>query len=404
MLGYVLSAPTGHVDAITNCNEAVSNQESSLSYPIVDTGQRGYYDNYSEIVEPKDGEDFYGQDATYVTNTALYEVNGDGTVSDLVTGLMWQQDAGDKMTYSEAMAYAEKSTFAGYDDWRVPTIKELYSLIDFNGKTGKSLKTTIPYLDSESFVFHYGDEANGERFIDGQYMSSTKYVGLTMNKDETIFGVNFVDGRIKGYPIDDPRTRQENDFYVLLVRGNDLYGENNFVDNGDGTITDFSTGLMWMQEDSGQAMTWEEALLYAEKYDGAGYDDWKLPDAKELQSIVDYSRSLDTSNSAAINPVFETTAILDEGNNKNYPFFWSSTTHLDGKRAGNSAVYVAFGEALGFMSTPRSSEKILMDIHGAGAQRSDPKTGSAEEYPEGHGPQGDVRRVENYVRLVRIAD
>jgi len=65
---------------------------------------------------------------------------------------------------------------------------------------------------------------------------------------------------------------------------------------------------------------------------------------------------------------------------------------------------VAFGEALGFMRGPRGGTPRLMDVHGAGAQRSDPKTGNADDYPYGHGPQGDVRRIDNYVRLVRTVD
>jgi hypothetical protein len=46
----------------------------------------------------------------------------------------------------------------------------------------------------------------------------------------------------------------------------------------------------------------------------------------------------------------------------------------------------------------------LMDAHGAGAQRSDRKTGSVSNYPQGSGPQGDVVRINNYVRLVRGAN
>ena len=42
-----------------------------------------------------------------------------------------------------------------------------------------------------------------------------------------------------------------------------------------------------------------------------------------------------------------------------------------------------------------------MDVHGAGAQRSDPKVGDAGDYPQGHGPQGDVVRISHYVRMVR---
>lgn len=50
---------------------------------------------------------------------------------------------------------------------------------------------------------------------------------------------------------------------------------------------------------------------------------------------------------------------------------------------------------------PNSGNYNLLDVHGAGAQRSDPKTGDPDNYPYGHGPQGDVIRIYNYVRLVR---
>jgi hypothetical protein len=69
---------------------------------------------------------------------------------------------------------------------------------------------------------------------------------------------------------------------------------------------------------------------------------------------------------------------------------------------GGAAVYVAFGEALGYMEMPPGSGNYqLLDVHGAGAQRSDPKTGNPADYPHGHGPQGDVIRIFNYVRPVR---
>jgi hypothetical protein len=60
---------------------------------------------------------------------------------------------------------------------------------------------------------------------------------------------------------------------VICVRGNTDYGINNFVDNGDGTITDQATGRLWMQDDSGSGMFWEDALAYAEDLTHAGHDD-----------------------------------------------------------------------------------------------------------------------------------
>ena len=101
-------------------------------------------------------------------------------------------------------------------------------------------------------------------------------------------------------------------FFVICVRGNTNYGINNFVDNGDGTVTDQAAGLMWMQNDSGIGYNWEDALDYAETLSFAGYDDWRLPNAKELQSILDYTRSPDTTSSPAIDPVFNVTSITNE--------------------------------------------------------------------------------------------
>jgi len=379
------------------------------TYVIVDTGQEKFYDNIDEISTPSEAEAFYGQDAQYQYNAPTYVNNQDGTITDINTGLMWQQDPGEKMTLEEAEENLTSFNLGGYSDWRLPTIKELYSLIIFNGLDpsgleGANTASLVPFINTNYFIFEYGDESAGERIIDAQYLSSTKYVSTTMNGNETSFGVNFADGRIKGYPTGPmPGQSTGKTFFVIYVRGNTDYGINNFQENNDGTISDLATGLMWSKNDSEKGMTWEEALAWvqqknAENYQG--YNDWYLPNVKELQSIVDYSRSPATTNSAAIDPLFNCTAITDEGGNTNYPFYWSSTTHAN-MINGENAAYVAFGEALGFMQFDFYSTPELMDVHGAGAQRSDPKIGDPADWPTEHGPQGDVIRIYNYVRCVR---
>lgn len=375
------------------CAEGAS-PHSRLTYRIVDTGVTEFYDNTSVIPEPKRGEPFYGQDAQYRINSPSYTDNGDGTVTDNVTGLMWQKAMGPKMTFEEAFRRARESTVGGYHDWRVPSIKELYSLILYTGRV-RGQRAIRPFIDTRYFEQPLGDPDRGEREIDAQTWSSTQYVGRTMRNAETVFGVNFVDGRIKGYPKYKPRTGLPNRMYFRFVRGNKEYGKNKFVDNQDGTVTDLATGLMWQKADSGRGMDWESALAYAEHLTLAGHHDWRLPNAKELQSIVDYSRSPQTTDSAAIDPIFETTAIQDPEGRKQYPYFWTGTTHLDGRNPYDSAVYVAFGAAEGMM------RGRLMDVHGAGAQRSDPKSGNPRDYPRYFGPQGDLRVVFNYVRCVR---
>ena len=365
------------------------------SYPIVDTGQELTYDNSSVITAPFEGQRFYGQDAQVDGNQPSYVDNSDGTVTDLVTGLMWQQGYSGKMSQSEAAAGASGFNLAGYTDWRLPTIKELYSLIDFSGEdvSPESGSANNPFIDTAYFEFAYGDTSAGERIIDSQWATSTIYV----SGGNQMFGVNFADGRIKGYGMDDPRGG-EMQFYVRYVRGNTAYGKNDFLSNGAGTVTDLATGLMWSQNDSGIGVDWADALAYVQDLNDQnylGYSDWYLPNAKELQSIVDYGRSPDTTNSAAIDPIFNVTSITNEDGELDWGFYWTSTTHAS-QRGGQSAVYIAFGRGLGYMNGR------YVDVHGAGCQRSDPKSGSAEPY--GRGPQGDVVRVQNFVRPVRVAD
>lgn len=381
---------------LSSCVLGENDTDLNITYSIVDTNVEDFYTDLLVITSAvSEGEAFYGQDVNYLGNEPSYTNNEDGTITDNVTGLMWEQDMEEKLTFEEAFVKADESSLGGYSDWRVPTIKELYSLIQFTGRV-QGAQAIDMFIDVDYFNQPLGDVSIGEREIDAQTWSSTEYVGLTMNGDETVFGVNFVDGRIKGYPKYQKSTGNANTMYFRMVRGNTEYGQNNFIDNGDSTVSDLATGLMWQQADDATGRDWEEALAYAESLELASYSDWRLPNAKELQSIVDYSRSPQTTNSPAINPIFETTEINDpDGNAGQYPFFWSSTTHLDGANPYASAVYVAFGEGQGKMNG------ILMDVHGAGCQRSDPKSGDINAYPQFWGPQGDVRYVYNFVRCVR---
>ncbi|WP_158847826.1 DUF1566 domain-containing protein [Algibacter sp. L1A34] len=383
-----------------NDESEISDDASTLdttdkTYPIVDTGVFEFYSNDALITAPTSGQDFYGQDATYNGNQPSYTNNGDGTVTDNITGLMWQQDMGDKMSYSDAAALVETISLGDHTDWRIPTIKELYSLANFTGRCFGDDAVDL-FIDTNYFEQPIGDESIGEREIDGQTWSKTHYAGLIMNGDEAIFGYNFVDGRLKGYPKYKPADGSPNTMYFRMVRGNESYGENNFTDNGDGTITDLATGLMWQQADNGNTYDWENALDYAESLTLAEHGDWRMPNAKELQSIVDYTRSPSTTSSPAIDPLFSCTPIIDtDGNTGQYGYYWSSSPLQDGPTPYTDAVYFCFGKAQGVMNGN------LMDVHGAGAQRNDPKSGDATDFPDNFGPQGDVRYVYNFIRCVR---
>ncbi len=391
--------------------DAVGYTASVGGYPIVDTNQTLFYSNNAIISEPAKGDAFYGQDASYSGNQQSYTDNGDGTVTDNITGLIWQQDPGEKMTWAEAVdnldAFNEQA-LGGYSDWRIPTMKELYSLVDFSGNTRMSSSASTPYINTDYFKFTYGDEAGEARFIDSQILTSTIYGSTTLGNNTTVFGFNFADGRIKGYEID-------KDFYCYYVRGNTSYGENLFVDNQDDTITDLATSLMWSQNDSGYynagdasdgTMDWEDALKWVEQMNEEnflGYSDWRLPNIKELQSLTDYSNSPIVTGKPAIDELFNCTEIINYFGEKDWGFYWSGTTHDDlsaSETRYGAASYVVFGNSLGQMNGN------TLDVHGSGAQRSDPKTGGRDEYPapDPNAPQGDEQRVFNMVRLVRDAD
>lgn len=357
--------------------------EDSMGDGVVDTGQVKCYDSDGEEISfPEKGAAFAGQDAQYEGAQPSYIDNGDGTITDNNTGLMWQKTPVDNgMSWTEAAEYCASLDLGGYDDWRLPTVKELFSISDFS--------QGWPYLDTTYF-----DIAGTSVSKDEQYWAQY-YVGTTVEGGtEAAFGVNHGTGHIKAYPVVGGPGGGN---YVRAVRGSSSYGVNEFVDNGDGTVTDTSSGLMWQQADSGSTMDWETALAYAETATLGGYDDWRLPNIKELQSIVDYTRSPSASDEAHKGPAIDT-AFFDitelpsdtTAYSTDYGYFWSSTSAYFGTDSPEYyyAWYVAFGTAV---------NEEGYDMHGAGAVRFDTK--------EENGPSGEGgERYYNYVRLVRNAD
>ncbi len=84
-------------------------------------------------------------------------------------------------------------------------------------------------------------------------------------------------------------------------------------DNGDGTVTDHNTGLIW-QHGEGESKNWESALIYCESLSLASKSDWRLPNHKELQSLIDYTKT---------HPALDKTHFP----NVNSSYYWSSTNY-----------------------------------------------------------------------------
>jgi hypothetical protein len=361
-------------------------------YPVVSTRQTNCWDSTGNIIAPVVGDAFYGQDAQFNHTIPIYTKSSDGkTVKDEITGLTWQQSYSSGTYYWAATQTVvnnlNEQEYGGYNDWRVPTIKELYSL--WNASVG------WPYIDTNYFTINYSSEDALSHAI---FWSSDKYSGVMGNVSgapgaepgaELAFGVNFGTGHIKAYSISvGPK------HLVRCVRGNLAYGVNLFQNNGDGTISDLATGLMWQQTDIGTGIDWEHALAYAQTQNNAnylGHNDWRLPNTKELQSLVDYTRSPVSTNPAnvgpAINSLFNCTGITNDGGKADYPYYWTSTSAIPNPNGTYSkAWYVAFG---------RAEDGNGEDLHGAGAVRFDAKILGSGEGEE---------RVLNYIRLVRTID
>ncbi|MBU0674259.1 MAG: DUF1566 domain-containing protein [Proteobacteria bacterium] len=185
-------------------------------FNVVDTNQSLCYDSTGGATKSCSGT---GYDGAYDGNQPNYTKSSDGTmVTDNVTGLIWTSKVdrngdgvvtvSDKLSQSAAMNYCAGKDYGDFT-WRLPSIKELYSLMDFTGEDpsgyqGNDTSGLALFIDDNYFERAFGDSSAGERIIDGQYATTTIYVSPlgTMGGNTTMFGVNFVDGRIKGYPVE----------------------------------------------------------------------------------------------------------------------------------------------------------------------------------------------------------
>ncbi len=369
------------------CEKDRKGEIIEVFFVLTDTGQSTFFDDKGNIIDaPKRGDKYYGQDAQFFGVQPLFTDNGDGTITDKRTGLMWQKTPTFKRyLHNEAISYARDAVIGEHNDWRVPTIKELYSLVWYKGKIDyTSPANSIPYIRTDYFDYKYDSKP-----LNGQYWSSTPYLVGTIqgNNRPGAYCVDFTQGYMMVTPTGNgSKLYADTDgCFVRLVRGQkNIYGTNVFTDNGDGTVTDSATGLMWQQSDDGNKYNWEEALSVATNSSFAGYKDWRLPNIKELQSIVDYNNT----TTPLINSSYFKLSDTDS-------WIWTSTTHND---ITNSANYISFGKSY---SKASSSDADYIDWYGAGSQISDIKSGDPNSHKLSGSRYNDMIRVKNYILLVR---
>ena len=265
-------------------------------FHVPDTGQTTCYDGTGTAIAcPAPGQPL-AQDGSYDINPLSYNDNGDGTVTDNNTGLVWQKN-GDANTYNwyqatgtyDATYNPSSENVCGSlgSGWRLPTKKELLSIVDYS----------VPYP---------GPTIRADVFPNttGAYHWSSTTVGALSGYPFQVFFNTGDAGAFNPAGVSS---------YVKCVRGSQLQ-TGPFTTNSDGTVTDSATGLVWQQGEAGQIPTWEGALNYCENLPLAGKTDWRLPNIRELESIVDDTKEgtqIDTSVFPGAQPVS----------------YWSSTTY-----------------------------------------------------------------------------
>jgi hypothetical protein len=253
--------------ALTSSADTVT-LKAVVAAHVPDTGQG---DTYTTTL---------GEDHDYTANAPSYTDNGDGTVTDVITGLVWQRmDDATRRTWSEAGAYCTGLTLPG-SGWRLPTPYELLTITHFGA--------SYPAIDVLAF--------SGTASVD--YWAA--FNGRTAT---TASAANFGTGGLGTYLVTG-MTR------VRCVRGGPLGAV--FVDNANGTVTDEARYLTWQKADDGTKRTWEQALAYCEGLTLGGASDWRLPNIKELASIADFAKY----------PAADLVAFPATKEN----YYWSSTT------------------------------------------------------------------------------
>ena len=198
---------------------------------------------------------------TKPTKVFRYLDNADGTVTDGKTSLVWQKtDDLKERTFPHARSFCESMVLGGHDDWRLPRIDELQTIID-NDKYNPSINSMFigkpnGYWGNTTYVY-WPDYAWFIWFLNGDTYTDPKNIG----------------------------------HLVRCVRGESYWSPNpsdRLVKVDEYTIKDTLSTLVWQRSDDMEMRTWEDASDYCEGLILGGESDWRLPYIEELYTIINY--------------------------------------------------------------------------------------------------------------------
>lgn len=262
-----------------------------------------------------------GQDGESRTGLPIprqrFRDNRDGTVTDRLTGLVWLADANafGQVTWMEALATAARVRHGEHGltdgseagDWRLPNVNEFQSLLALDNRSGSALPADSPWPDlppanywSSTSVHAFPALAWYQAFAVGPPVFDLKFNAMRMWPVRGESEVVPVTGQKHCY---DPLgntipcgfTGQDGE-----IQAGRRWPSPRFTDNGDGTVTDHVTDLVWLRDGNPfGTLSWQAALdacaaLESGHHgltDGSRPGDWSLPNVNELRSLEDYGQA-----------------------------------------------------------------------------------------------------------------
>lgn len=288
---------TSLIVASTICTSALAAEKKLKSkYEIKFGVQNGtettVSSKYKFTYEPIEGFKLpaSGSNAKGENNPMNLTLNKEGTiVTDHNTKLQWASRTLLVWTnLLKATEYCSNLRTGGYDDWRIPTIKELTTVADystFEPTFSRKMFPGVPTVPSGYWAVPKGAE----------HPMAAWHIGF--------------DGHIMGQPSDSKKMTR-----CVRADGQKAYDKNLFVDNNNGTVTDNITNLVWQQSTQKKKYDYKGANKYCKDLTLGGRDDWRLPHLKELTSINDYTTfrpAIDTKFFKNVQPEFYWSSTLD---------------------------------------------------------------------------------------------
>ncbi len=276
------------------------------------TGQTTSYQDYD------DGYYEVGTDKSYTRTKDI--------VTDNVTRLQWQDDTDantTKRNWEEATEYCESLPLGGYNDWRLPSIKELLTLIDYS----KNHPSVTDVVFQNTAPYYYASSTTNAR--DAQYAWVIPFNhGLSSSHYQKIHDSN-----------------------VRCVRGEQLDDLNFSRDYATEIVTESVTNLQWQDNEDAKNIlkTFSDAIDYCEDLTLANNDDWRLPNQNELLSILDY-----TTYDSAIESTFQNISSTRP--------YRSSTSYANASTTQAWSVYPFFGSSIS--ADPKTDQYSVRCVRG----------------------------------------